>query len=91
MTSRRLLPAAVLAAAVCGIATPAHATSIIGFGNAIFDNTCANHTEGAAVAHMGPDGGTVGGNGISVPLSNPGNQCGDAGPEAVESFLGGDA
>ena len=90
MTSRSLVPAAVLVAAVCGSAAPAHATTIIGFGNAIFNNTCINSSGAAAAGHVDAASATLGGNGLRLPISAPGNGCGDAGPEAVHNFMGSD-
>ena len=90
MTSRSLAPAAVLVAAVCSSTAPAHATTIIGFGNAIFNNTCIDSSGVAAGGHVERDSGTVGGNGLRLPISAPGNGCGDAGPEAVHNFMGSD-
>lgn len=60
-------------------ATPASATTVIGFGNAAHDNACTNtggaRASGATARHSG----TVGGLAVALPYSTPGNQCGNLG------------
>ncbi|MEV7084108.1 hypothetical protein AB0N88_37085 [Streptomyces sp. NPDC093516] len=71
------------------IATPASATSIIGFGNAAFDNACANiggpRAGGATKQHSG----IITGLGVALPASSPGNQCGTLGLPTILHEMGG--
>ncbi|CAL9325946.1 hypothetical protein SUDANB180_00078 [Streptomyces sp. enrichment culture] len=59
---------------------PAHATTIIGFGNSAANNTCVNTTSGTRA-----DGATVHGSGtadglrLALPSLAPINQCGNLG------------
>jgi hypothetical protein len=81
----------VAAGSVLGIATPASATSVIGFGNAAFDNACVNiggpRTGGATEQHSG----IITGLGVALPASSPGNQCGTLGmPTVLHEELGVD-
>ncbi|MEU7282740.1 hypothetical protein AB0A69_28765 [Streptomyces sp. NPDC045431] len=77
------------AGSLLGIAAPASATSIIGFGNAAFDNACANiggpRAGGATQQHSG----IITGLGVAVPAGSPGNQCGTLGLPSVIHEMGG--
>lgn len=61
------------------LAAPASATSIIGFLNGVYNNTCINHGSSGAQAGVAEEPGTTSGAGLSVPISTPVNQCGDLG------------
>lgn len=84
MDTRRAATALALAAAAAGAAlgsaVPANATSIVGAGNSAHDNACSN--AGSASQTTGPTThapGIVSSLAAAVPVSNPGNQCGDLG------------
>jgi hypothetical protein len=70
-------------------ALPAFATSVIGFGNAAYENACTNrggaHAGGPTIQHSG--GAT--GLGVALPVSSPGNQCGTLGLPSVLHEVGG--
>ncbi|MCZ0207211.1 hypothetical protein OZK63_17500 [Streptomyces sp. UMAF16] len=72
-----------------GGAVPAGATSVIGFGNAAFDNVCANlggpHAGGGTVR----SGGGLAGLGVALPVGSPGNQCGTLGLPTSLHEMGG--
>ncbi|WP_228974778.1 hypothetical protein [Streptomyces sp. DH12] len=70
----------LFAAGLVGVATePAMADTIIGFGNAAHDNSCANHggtrNEAATTQHPG----TASGLQAIAPSAAPANQCGNLG------------
>lgn len=72
----------VLAAATAGAALlpAAPAQAVVGVGNAVFGNSCAN--EGSGVRAQGPTvsgSGLLGGNVGQLPLDLPRNQCGNSG------------
>ncbi|MEV8326809.1 chaplin family protein [Kitasatospora sp. NPDC056731] len=72
---------AVLGTAVGAALVPvgaAHA-SIVGVGNAVFDNSCVNHGGTQATGGTVSDSGTAAGNQVGLPLSLPRNQCGSSG------------
>jgi hypothetical protein len=77
------------ASSALSIATPASATSIIGFGNAAYDNACANvggpRASGATQQHSG----IITGLGVALPASSPGNQCGTLGLPTILHEMGG--
>lgn len=93
---------ASLTAAISALttATPAAATPVIGFGNAAFDNACANiggpRAGGATKQHSG----IITGLGVALPAGSPGNQCGtlglptvlheEAGVDVVGDLAGGE-
>ncbi|MBW5423493.1 hypothetical protein GKQ77_18295 [Streptomyces sp. BG9H] len=72
-----------------GIAAPASATSVIGFGNAAFDNACAAlggpSASGATTQHSG----ILTGLGAAVPAGSAGNQCGTLGLPTSLHEMGG--
>lgn len=71
---------ALLIAGLIGTAAaPASATSVIGFGNAAYGNSCTN--QGSATTQGATTGGPGAATGLAVaiPGSNPTNQCGDLG------------
>ncbi|MFF5442714.1 hypothetical protein [Streptomyces achromogenes] len=77
---------------VLGGAVPAGATSVIGFGNAAFDNVCANLGGPRAGGGTVRDGGGLSGLGVALPVGSPGNQCGSLGlPTALHEEFGVDA
>lgn len=85
MTLPRTIFALALAATGATLAsTPAHATTIIGFGNGAFNNACANSGAGSR-----PNGASTQAQGIgtaltaALPASAPANQCGNLGLQAV--------
>ncbi|MEV3994031.1 hypothetical protein AB0J57_34655 [Streptomyces sp. NPDC049837] len=89
VTGALALLTAVISALV--IAAPASATSVIGFGNAAFDNACVNiggpRTAGATKQHSG----IITGLGVALPVGSPGNQCGTLGlPTILHEELGVD-
>ncbi|MET9432385.1 hypothetical protein [Streptomyces sp. NPDC003036] len=81
--------ALLTASSALGIATPASATSIIGFGNAAFDNACVNiggpRAGGATKQHSG----IITGLGVALPASSPSNQCGTLGLPTGLHEMGG--
>ncbi|WP_207565690.1 hypothetical protein [Streptomyces sp. CA-256286] len=78
MRSASLLGVAAAAAALT--AAPAHATSIIGFGNGAVDNACTNRATGATANAATMQGsGTAGGLRLAMPSLAPINQCGNLG------------
>jgi hypothetical protein len=78
-----------VASSVLGIATPASATSIIGFGNAAFDNVCANIGGPLAGGVTKQHSGIITGLGVALPASSPGNQCGTLGLPTILHEMGG--
>jgi hypothetical protein len=70
-------------------ASPASATSIIGFGNAAYDNACTNrgnaHAGGPTTQHSG----SATGLGVALPANSPGNQCGTLGLPTILHEVGG--
>jgi hypothetical protein len=70
-------------------ASPVAATSVIGFGNAAYDNACANvggpRAGGATKQHSG----IITGLGVALPASSPGNQCGTLGLPTALHEMGG--
>ncbi|KIZ17613.1 hypothetical protein [Streptomyces natalensis] len=79
MKHRRAAARLVLAAGVLAIdwaaAPGASATSIVGLGNATFDNVCANH--GSATAYgVGTGGGGFPNRRAYLPATTPANHCG---------------
>ncbi|KUH39795.1 MULTISPECIES: hypothetical protein [Streptomyces] len=77
------------ASSALGIAAPASATSIIGFGNAAFDNACANIGGPRAGGATKQHGGIITGLGVALPASSPGNQCGALGLPTIFHEMGG--
>ncbi|WP_167161309.1 hypothetical protein [Streptomyces sp. MBT27] len=90
-TNIKLATLAVLTTALGGVAVPAHATSIIGFGNSAHDNSCANQTTPQTQAR----GATTQTSGIltaltaALPASGPVNQCGNLGLPVEDSAVSG--
>jgi hypothetical protein len=70
-------------------ASPASATSIIGFGNSAHDNACANHGGAHASGPTTQHSGSVGGPAVALPASSPGNQCGTLGLPTILHEMGG--
>jgi hypothetical protein len=77
------------ASSALGIAAPAGATTIIGFGNAAIDNACANiggpRAGGATKQHSG----IITGLAAALPASSPGSQCGTLGLPTALHEMGG--
>jgi hypothetical protein len=74
--------AAVLGAAAGAALLPAGAAhaSVIGIGNALFENTCVTLDHGArSVGDTVAGSGLGGGNSAGLPLSLPRNHCGSSG------------
>ncbi|MEV5341978.1 hypothetical protein AB0K93_26350 [Streptomyces sp. NPDC052676] len=70
-------------------ASPAAATSIIGFGNSAHDNTCTNHGGAHASGPTTQHSGSATGLGVALPASSPGNQCGTLGLPTILHEMGG--
>ncbi|MER7112521.1 hypothetical protein [Streptomyces sp. NPDC000229] len=76
------------ASSALSIATPASATSVIGFGNAAFDNACANIGGPRAGGVTKQHSGIITGLGVALPASSPGNQCGTLGLPTIFHEMG---
>ncbi|MGI5347967.1 hypothetical protein ACQEU8_07185 [Streptomyces sp. CA-250714] len=86
-------PLAVLATTigVLSAAAPANATSVIGFGNAAFNNACASLGGSRSDGATARNGGFIGGLGVALPASSPASQCGDLGlPTVLREEVGVD-
>ncbi|MEU2061656.1 hypothetical protein [Streptomyces sp. NPDC013455] len=73
------LPLLVSAFSALAAATPAAATSVIGFGDPAFGNACTNHGDPRAGGGTTRHSGTAAGLGVVLPVGSPGNQCGTLG------------
>ncbi|MFI0738146.1 hypothetical protein ACH4PU_08600 [Streptomyces sp. NPDC021100] len=70
-------------------AVPAHATSVVGFGNAVIGNSCAghggHHRDRTAAARSG---GALTGQALTAGGSSPVNQCADLGlPTGLDQMI----
>ncbi|MEV5320071.1 hypothetical protein AB0K92_20830 [Streptomyces sp. NPDC052687] len=81
--------ALLTAGSVLTTATPAGATSVIGFGNAAYDNACANIGGPRAVGATERHSGILTGLGVASPAGSPGNQCGTLGLPTILHEMGG--
>ncbi|MFF3975410.1 hypothetical protein [Streptomyces sp. NPDC001828] len=90
-TSTKIATLVVLTTALGGVSMPAHATSIIGFGNSAHDNSCANHTAAKTEARSPTthSSGTLTAWTAAMPASGPVNQCGNLGLPVEDSAVGG--
>ncbi|MEW1672837.1 hypothetical protein AB0O47_06245 [Streptomyces noursei] len=81
MNPQRIAAIALLTAAALGSTGTAHATTIIGFGNATAFNSCGNFGGGVHghTAKVARESGLLNGDGIALPVSQLFNQCGDLG------------
>ncbi|WP_424216173.1 chaplin family protein (plasmid) [Streptomyces sp. BI20] len=73
--------AAVVGAVAGAALLPAGAAqaNVIGIGNAVFGNTCANQGDARAVGSTVAGSGVGSGNRVALPLDLPRNHCGNSG------------
>ncbi|MBZ4324239.1 hypothetical protein [Streptomyces huiliensis] len=84
----------LLATAVSALpaATPASATSVVGFGNGTVGNACAEHGGPRAGGVTRRGSGAVTALGVALPVGSPSNQCGSLGlPTGMHEGAGVDA
>ncbi|MBC2878784.1 MULTISPECIES: hypothetical protein [Streptomyces] len=80
------------AAGTLTTATPASATSVVGFGNATVGNACAEHGGPRADSTTRRGSGAASALGVALPIGGPANQCGSLGlPTALHEGFGVDA
>ncbi|MFE1959924.1 chaplin family protein [Streptomyces sp. NPDC059479] len=81
--------AAVLGAVAGAALLPAGAAhaNVIGFGNAVFGNTCVNQGGARAVGATVAGSGAASGNAAGLPLSLPRNHCGNSGIVCTAVFM----
>ncbi|MFD7450456.1 chaplin family protein [Kitasatospora sp. NPDC059827] len=85
-TGRRLALAGTAMGAALVPAGVAHAT-VLGAGNAVFDNSCTTYGGTTAVGDTATQSGAATGNQLGLPLSLPRNHCGSTGIVCTAVFM----